>query len=63
MTDAFRVTWSKRVCLDASHRNSLTEKAWEDAVQGLGKSVSIRMKTIYTTYANQRTYKLCIACL
>ena len=23
------------------HRNSLTEKVWEDAVQGLGKSVSI----------------------
>ena len=23
------------------HRNSFTEKAWEDAVQGLGKSVSI----------------------
>ena len=29
--DAFWVTWSVR-------RNALTEKAWEDAVQGLGKT-------------------------
>ena len=29
--DAFWVTWSVR-------RNALTEKAWEDAVQGLGKA-------------------------
>ena len=30
--DAFWVTWSVR-------RNALTEKAWEDAVQGLGKTL------------------------
>ena len=25
------------------HQNALTEKAWEDAVQGLGKLVPIRL--------------------
>ena len=33
----FRVTWSKRFSSRIRHRNELTEKAWEDAVQGLGK--------------------------
>ena len=34
---AFRVTWSERFSSRIRHRNELTEKAWEDAVQGLGK--------------------------
>ena len=34
--NAFRVTWSERV----HHRNALTEIAWEDAVQGLGMTMS-----------------------
>ena len=34
--DSFRVTWSKRV----RHRNALTQIAWEDAEQGLGKAMS-----------------------
>ena len=33
----FRVTWSERFSSRIRHRNELTEKAWEDAVQGLGK--------------------------
>ena len=43
--DPFRVTWSEKV-FEASpgrssrirHRNALTERAWKDAVKGLGKS-------------------------
>ena len=34
---AFRVTWSERFSSRIRHRNELTEKAWKDAVQGLGK--------------------------
>ena len=34
---AFRVTWSERFSSRIRHRNELTEKAWEDAAQGLGK--------------------------
>ena len=33
---AFQVTWSMRV----RHQNTLTEIAWEDAVQGLGIAMS-----------------------
>ena len=34
--NAFRVTWSMRV----RHQNTLTDIAWEDAVQGLGMAMS-----------------------
>ena len=44
----FRVTWSQRV----RHRNALTEIAWEDAVQGLGMTMS--------TVASEKTGKCCL---
>ena len=48
--DAFRVTWSGKVfespghSSQLRHRNELTEKAWEDAVQGIGKERDRSMK-------------------
>ena len=44
---AFRVTWSMRKCEFVfpsrspriRHRNELTERDWENAVQGLGKAL------------------------
>ena len=39
----FRVTWSERFFFFFSqirYRNALTEKAWEDAIQGLGIAMS-----------------------
>ena len=47
--NAFRVTWSERV----HHRNALTEIAWEDAVQGLGMTMS--------TLASEKTGKCCLS--
>ena len=41
--DAFLIRWPKR---RVRHRNALTEKAWEDAVQGLGKPNPVRVKLI-----------------
>ena len=40
--DAFRITWSEPFVSDTRihHLNALTEKAWEDAVQGLGNRES-----------------------
>ena len=37
--DAFRVTWSASCSSRIRHRNALTEKAWEGAVQGLGVKI------------------------
>ena len=34
---AFQVTRSERFSSRIRHRHELTEKTWEDAVQGLGK--------------------------
>ena len=40
--DAFRITWSEPFVSDTRihHLNALTEKAWEDVVQGLGNRES-----------------------
>ena len=48
--DAFRVTWPGKVFESPGHssrlrhRNELTEKTWEDAVQGIGKDRGRSMK-------------------
>ena len=36
--DAFRVTWSEDRSSRIRHGNALTEKAWEDAIQGQGEN-------------------------
>ena len=40
--DAFRITWSEPFVSDTRihHLNALTEKVWEDAVEGLGNRES-----------------------
>ena len=52
VANAFRVTWSERDLSRIRHRNALTEKAWEDVVQGLGmvtsKVLQINTEAIFT---------------
>ena len=48
--DAFRVTWSDRSSR-IRHRNALTERAWKDAVQGLGNAHS------HATHKTPEAYK------
>ena len=68
---AFRVTWSMRKCEAfpvpsprIRHRNELTERDWENAIQGLGKIYTSTLRlSIYSPLFTSRPGDSCILIL